>query len=85
MIACEATAAVATVLIAKALSKVQPVDQRIDQPWNAVSAFANCGRAVARVRGSFGPCVDGSGLARRIFTCSVGRSGHVFGLLARCT
>jgi hypothetical protein len=32
-----------------------------------------------------GPCVDGSGLARRIFTCSVGRSSHVFGLLARFT
>jgi hypothetical protein len=23
--------------------------------WNAVSAFANCGRAVAHVRGSYGP------------------------------
>jgi hypothetical protein len=23
--------------------------------WNAVSAFANCGRAVARVRGSYVP------------------------------
>src|SRR4051812_21796630 len=30
-----------------------------------------------------GPCVDGSGLARRIFTCGVGRSSHVFGLLVR--
>jgi hypothetical protein len=34
---------------------------------------------------SFGPCVDGSELARRIFTCSVSRSSHVFGLLARYT
>ena len=24
-----------------------------DAPWNAVSAFANCGRAVAHVRGSY--------------------------------
>ena len=30
-----------------------------------------------------GPCVDGSGLARRILICGVGRSGHVFGLFAR--
>ena len=30
------------------------VDQRIP-PWNAVSAFANCGRAVAHVRGSYVP------------------------------
>ena len=35
------------------LSKVQSVDQRI--AWNAVSAFANCGRAVAHVRGSYVP------------------------------
>jgi hypothetical protein len=26
--------------------------------WNAVSAFANCGRAVAKVRGSYGPMSD---------------------------
>ena len=26
--------------------------------WNAVSAFANCGRAVAFVRGSYGPKQD---------------------------
>src|SRR5215475_6831929 len=31
------------------------------------------------------PCVDGSGLARRIFTSQVGRCSHVFGLLARHT
>ena len=36
------------------LSKVQSVDQRM-RLWNAVSAFANCGRAVAHVRGSYGP------------------------------
>src|SRR6478609_9129318 len=34
------------------LSKVQSVDQRIR---NAVSAFANCGRAVAHIRGSYVP------------------------------
>jgi hypothetical protein len=33
------------------LSKVQSVDQRMAS--NAVSAFANCGRAVAHVRGSY--------------------------------
>jgi hypothetical protein len=33
------------------LSKVQSVDA----PWNAVLAFANCGRAVAHVRGSYVP------------------------------
>ena len=26
-----------------------------DAPWNAVSAFANCGRAVAHVQGSYVP------------------------------
>jgi hypothetical protein len=35
--------------------------------WNAVSAFANPGRAVAHVRGSYVPCVDGSELARAFF------------------
>ena len=35
------------------LSKVQSVDERMR--LNAVSAFANCGRAVARVRGSHVP------------------------------
>ena len=35
------------------LSKVQSVDQR--SAWNAASAFANCGRAVAPVRGSYVP------------------------------
>ena len=35
------------------LSKVQSVDQRVR--WNAASAFANCGRAVAHVRASYGP------------------------------
>ena len=34
-------------------SKVQSVDQRMR--LNAVSAFANCGRAVAHVRGSYVP------------------------------
>jgi hypothetical protein len=29
-----------------------------DAPWIAVSAFANCGRAVAHVRGSYGPEAD---------------------------
>src|SRR6185312_12968680 len=29
--------------------------------WNAVSAFANCGRAVAHVRGSYGRVEDGRG------------------------
>ena len=28
--------------------------------WNAVSAFANCGRAVADVRGSYVPIIDSS-------------------------
>ena len=32
-------------------SKVQPVHQR-DQPWNAASAFANCGLAVAHTSGA---------------------------------
>ena len=49
----------------------------------SVSAFANCEHTDAHVLGSYGPCVDGSGLARRIFTCGVGRSSHVFGLVAR--
>ena len=40
-----------------ALSKVQSVGQRM-RPWNAVSAFANCGRAVANVRGSYVPSTD---------------------------
>ena len=35
------------------LSKVQSVDQRMR--LNAVSAFANCGRAVAHIRGSYVP------------------------------
>ena len=37
-----------------ALSKVQSVDQRM-RLGNAVLAFANCGRAVAHVRGSYVP------------------------------
>jgi hypothetical protein len=36
------------------LSKVQSVDQRM-RLWSAVSAFTNCGRAVAHVRGSYVP------------------------------
>jgi hypothetical protein len=32
--------------------------------WNAVSAFANCGRAVARVRGSY---VPRTAIAPRLF------------------
>jgi hypothetical protein len=28
------------------------------QAWNAMSAFANCGRAVAQVRGSYVPTSD---------------------------
>jgi hypothetical protein len=36
-------------------SKVQSVDQRMRLEW--VSAFANCGRAVAHVRGSYVPIV----------------------------
>jgi len=39
------------------LNKVQSVDA----PWNAVSAFANCGRAVAHVRGSYGPSSEVEG------------------------
>ena len=45
-----------------------PADRYLDQArfsrltngcaWNAVSAFANCGRAVAHVRGSYGPDAD---------------------------
>src|SRR5262245_66271955 len=31
------------------------------------------------------PCVDGSELARRIFTSQIGRCSHVFGLLVRFT
>ena len=42
-------------------------------------------RAVSATKVSYGPCVDGSGLARRIFTLQVGRSSHVFGLFARYT
>ena len=33
-----------------------------------MSAFANCGHAVAHVQGSYVPCVDGSELARAFFT-----------------
>jgi hypothetical protein len=33
-------------------SKIQSVDLT-DAPWNAVLAFANCGRAVAHVRGRY--------------------------------
>ena len=39
------------------LSKVQSVDQRM-RLGNAVSAFANCGRAVAHVRGSYVPATE---------------------------
>src|SRR6476660_8733246 len=37
-----------------AFSKIQSVDQRT-RLGNAVSAFANCGRAVAHVQGSYVP------------------------------
>jgi hypothetical protein len=38
--------------------------------------------ALAHVR--FGPCVDGSGLARTFFTLQhIGRCGHVFGVRGR--
>jgi hypothetical protein len=40
------------------LSKVQSVGQRMHLECNAVSAFANCGLAVAHVRGSHGPEAD---------------------------
>jgi hypothetical protein len=33
--------------------------------WNAVSAFANCGRAVAHVRGSYVPDSDSCAAAKR--------------------
>ncbi len=40
--------------------------------------------AITNVR--YEPCVDGSGLARTFFTLQhIGRCGHVFGLLARCS
>jgi hypothetical protein len=51
------------------LSKVQSVDQRIR---NAVSAFANCGRAVAHIRGSYVPNSGSHGfLFRRVHTCRI--------------
>ena len=31
------------------------VGRPTDAPWNAVTAFTNCGRAVAHVRGSYVP------------------------------
>jgi hypothetical protein len=39
------------------LPKQGSVGRPTDAPWNAVSAFANCGRAVAHVRGSYVPIV----------------------------
>jgi hypothetical protein len=45
-------AAATTLSRSFALSKVQSVDQRMR---NAVSAFANCGRAVAHFRSSYVP------------------------------
>ena len=53
----------------------------------AVSAFANCGRAVALVRSSFVPCVDGSELARAFFrfVALVGAAMLCSGLSARFT
>ena len=44
---------------AVALSKVQSVTNRC--AWNAVSTFANCGRAVAFVRGSYVQISDQTG------------------------
>ena len=35
--------------------RIKDVNSPTDAPWNAMSAFANCGRAVAHVRGSYGP------------------------------
>jgi hypothetical protein len=48
----------------------RPRLSRLTNGWRqgCASAFANCGRAVAHVRGSYVPCVDGSELARLFFT-----------------
>jgi hypothetical protein len=35
---------------------------------------------LSRNKRRLGPCVDGSELARRIFTSQLGRCSHVFGL-----
>jgi len=50
--------------------------------WNAVSAFANCGRAVAHVRGSYGPranllclCYASASHSRNTRTCCAKTSG----------
>ena len=48
-------------------SKVQSVDQRMR--WNAVSAFANCGRAVAHVRGSYGGSIPVASTAAKFERC----------------
>src|SRR5271165_3071603 len=59
-------------------SRLVPVSQRAPAPkqgsvgyngcaWNAVSAFANCGRAVAHVRGSYGPTRD---IRQSFVTCA---------------
>jgi hypothetical protein len=44
--------------IGMARLKQGSVGSPTDAPWIAVSAFANCGRAVAHVRGSYGPEAD---------------------------
>ena len=51
------------------LSKVQSVDQRM-RPECGV-AFANCGRAVAHVRGSYGPRLCENGTLRIVFSIAL--------------
>ena len=56
----------------------------LQKPMSALPPRANMCGALAHI--CFGPCVDGSELARAFFhVCSIGRSSHVFGLSARHT
>jgi hypothetical protein len=50
--------------IVRGLSKFRWVHQRMG-PWDAASAFANCGRAVAHVRGSYVPTADTRSAAKQ--------------------
>jgi len=52
------------------LSKVQSVDQRM-RPWKAVSAFANCGRAVAHLCAKICTLYRNSGSAGGVVPCAV--------------
>jgi len=47
------------------------INLSLPAPWNAVSAFANCGRAVAHVRGSYVPKNEPATAGAR---CARGRS-----------